>query len=55
MCKVLYSLQPSVTVPKNDKAKFKAALIKYLHTHSYYFANEFLCVKVMYKGFGGET
>jgi hypothetical protein len=28
-------LPPNVTVLRNDKAKFKAALRKYVHTHSF--------------------
>jgi len=34
------SLPPSVTTLKNDKAQFKAALRKYLHTQSFYSADE---------------
>ena len=33
--KIFNSLPPSVTILKNDKAKFKATLRKYLHTHSF--------------------
>jgi len=29
-------LPPSLTILKNDKAKFKTALRKYLNTHSFY-------------------
>jgi len=32
--KIFNSLPPSMTNLKNDMAKFKAALRKYLHTHS---------------------
>jgi len=35
------SLPPSVTVLKNELAKFKATLRKYLHTHSFYSLDEF--------------
>jgi hypothetical protein len=34
--KIFNSLAPSVTVFKNDKAKFKAVLRKYLHAHCFY-------------------
>ena len=30
-----YGTPPRVTILKNDKAKFKAALRKYLHTHTH--------------------
>ena len=33
--KIFNSLPPSVTVLKNDKAKFKTALRKFLHAHSF--------------------
>ena len=35
---------------KNEKAKFKATLRKYLHAHSFYSVNEFfiLYVKMIY-------
>ena len=39
------SLQSSVTILKSDTAKFKAPLRKYLHTHSFYSANEFFVCK----------
>ena len=39
--KIFNSLPPSVTLLKNDKAKFKAALLKYLHTHSFYSVDKF--------------
>jgi len=42
--KVLNILPPSVTVLKNDEAKFKAVLKKYLRTHSFYFVDECLYV-----------
>jgi len=35
------SLPPSVTILKNDKAKLKAALRKYLHIQSLYPVDEF--------------
>jgi len=35
-----------VTVLKIDKAKFKAALRKYLHTHSFYPVDEYFMCKV---------
>jgi hypothetical protein len=38
------TLPPSLTILKNDKAKYKAALGKYLHTHSFYSVDEiFMC------------
>jgi len=38
------SLPPSLTTFKNDKAKFKAALRKYLNTRFFYSVNElFMC------------
>ena len=33
-----------MTILKNDKAKFKAALTIYLHTHSFYSVDEFFFV-----------
>jgi len=45
--KIFNSLPPSVTILKNDKAKYKAALRKYLHTHCFYFVDEFLRVKII--------
>jgi len=33
--KIFKGLPPSVTIRRNDKAKFKATLIKYLHTPSF--------------------
>ena len=44
--KIFNSLPSSVTVLKNDKAKCKAALRKYVHTHSFYLVYEFFCVKI---------
>jgi hypothetical protein len=38
------TLIPIVTILKNDKAKFKAALRKYLHAHSFYSVDEFFNV-----------
>jgi hypothetical protein len=43
--KIFNSLPPSVTILKKDRAKFKAALRKYLHTHSFYSINEFFMSK----------
>ena len=43
--KIFDILPPSVTILKNDKAKFKAALGKYLHTHSSYIVDEFSMYK----------
>jgi len=39
------SLQPCVTILKNDKAKFKAAARKCLHTHPFNFVDEFFMCK----------
>jgi hypothetical protein len=39
--KLLNSLPSSMTILKNDKAQIKVALRKYLHTHSFYSADEF--------------
>ena len=39
--KILNSLSRSVTVLKNDKAKFKAALRKYVQTYYFYSVYEF--------------
>ena len=42
--KIFKSIPSSVTILKNDKAKFKAALRKYLHMHSFYSVDEiFMC------------
>ena len=41
--KIFNSLPSSVTVLKNDKTKFKAALKKYLSTHSFYSVEYFMC------------
>jgi hypothetical protein len=42
--KIFNSTQFSVTILKNDKAKFKAAFRKYLHMHSVYSVDEvFMC------------
>ena len=46
--KIFNSLPPSLTILKNDKAKFKAALRKYLPTPSFYSVHEFLSVKIIY-------
>ena len=42
--KIFNSLLPSVTIFKNYKAKFTAALGKYIHTHSLYSVDELVCV-----------
>jgi hypothetical protein len=42
--KIFNSLPSSVTILKNDKAKFKAALRKYLPTPSFYSVDEFFKV-----------
>jgi len=34
--KIFNSLPPSMTILKNNKAKFAAAIRKYLHIHSFY-------------------
>jgi len=39
------NLPPSVTILKNDKAKFRAALSKYLHTHCFYCVDGLLICK----------
>ena len=39
--KIFNSLPSSVTILKNDKAKFKAPYRKYLHTHSFYPVDKF--------------
>ena len=41
-------LPHSLRICKNDKAKFKVALRKYINTHSFYSLDEFLCVKMVY-------
>ena len=46
--KIFNILPPIVIILKDDKAKFKAPLGKYLHTHSIYSVDEFLCVKIIY-------
>jgi hypothetical protein len=43
--KIFSSLPCSLTILMNDKAKFKAALRKYLNTHSYYSADKFFMCK----------
>jgi len=43
--KIFNSLPPSVTILKNDKAKFQIALRKYLHIHSSYSVDEFFTCK----------
>ena len=44
--KIFDSLPHSLTILKNEKAKFKVALRKYLNTHSFSFVDELLCVKI---------
>jgi hypothetical protein len=39
--KIFNSLPRNLTILKNEKAKFKAALRKYLNTHSFYSVDEF--------------
>jgi hypothetical protein len=42
--KIFNSLPPTLKVVKNDKAKLKTTLSKYLHTHSFYsVGNLFMC------------
>ena len=43
--KIFNTLWPSVTILKNDKAKLKAALQKYLQTHSFYSVDKFFMFK----------
>ena len=43
--KLFNSLPPSVTILKNDKLIFRAALNKCLHTHCFYCADEFFMRK----------
>ena len=43
--KLFNSLSPSVTILRNNKTKFQAALRKYLHTHSFYSVDEFFVCK----------
>ena len=43
--KIFNCLPPSVTISNNGKAKFKAALRKYIHTHSLYTVDEFFMCK----------
>jgi hypothetical protein len=42
---IFNNLMPSVTIFKNNKAKFKAATIQYLHTHRFNFVDEFFMCK----------
>ena len=42
--KMFNNFPPSVTVHKNDKAKFRAALTKYPHTYPFYAADELFYV-----------
>ena len=43
--KIFNSLPPSVTILKNGKEKFKTALRKYLHMHSFYSVDKFFMCK----------
>jgi hypothetical protein len=43
--KIFNCLPPSVIILKNDMAKFKADLRKYLHTHCFYSVDDFLMYK----------
>ena len=43
--KVINSLPTSVTILKNDKAKFRTAVRKYIHTHFFNSVNEFFICK----------
>jgi len=50
--KIFNNLPPSVTIHRNDKAKFKAALRKCLHTPSCYCVDEvFVCKDDLYSVF----
>jgi hypothetical protein len=42
---IFNSLPPSMTILKNDKVKFKAAVRKYLHIHLFYSVYEFFMCK----------
>ena len=43
--KIFNSLPPSLTILKNEKAKFKEVFRKYLNTHSLYSVDEFfMCI-----------
>ena len=46
--KLFNSFPPSVTILRNNKTKFQAALRKYLPTHSFYFVDEFFVCKMIY-------
>ena len=43
--KIFNNLPPSVTILKNDKAKFKTAIRRYLHTLFFYSVDEFFMCK----------
>jgi len=43
--KIVNNLPPSVTIPKNKLAKFKATLRQYLHKHSFHPVDEFFMCK----------
>ena len=49
--KTFNSLPLSVTLLKNDKAKFNTALRKYQHTHCFYSVDEFFMCKMIYNAF----
>jgi hypothetical protein len=52
--KIFNILPPNVTILRNDKAKCflkSAVLRKYLHTHSVYSVDDFLCVKIIHNIF----
>ena len=42
--RIFNSLPHSLTILKNEKEKFKVALRRYLHTHSFYSVDEFFYV-----------
>jgi hypothetical protein len=42
---IFSSLPHSLTILKNEKAKFKVALKKYLNTHSFYTVDEYFMCK----------
>jgi hypothetical protein len=46
--KIFNSLPSSVTILKNKKAKSKVIVRKHLNAHSFYYADEFLCAKLMH-------
>jgi hypothetical protein len=44
--KIIDSLPPSVTILKNEKAKFKAVIRNYQYTHSLYAIDKFVMCNV---------